>query len=191
MDHERKREKAKDWEILCRSICSHCAAHICFLYNVLSTLWNCFLSAASHPTPLSVSLSLCSLHTKPSSWLHSFVSMNSLLKRSFSAQHEEDFHLRTLDVMTISTLWIWEKCFCTLHARAILGRLLGKLRAEASWNFLGRFCLYYPPAHVPAHVWLWLPFNKMTHFWFLKSPSNDLATLWGHVLYDISALLMA
>lgn len=58
--------------------------------------------------------------------------------------------------------------------------------------FLGSLRLFYPIAHVPVHVRLWLPFlKKMTHFWLLKSPSNDLATRRGFMPHDSTVFLTA
>lgn len=131
MDYERQREKQKTERFCVGASAATVQLTSAFyiMYSVHCETASCLLQATLH---LYLSISLCSLHTKLSCWLHSFVSMNSLLKRSFSTQHEEDFHLRTLDVMIVSMLRIWEKCFYTPHARAILGRLLGKLQTEAS-----------------------------------------------------------
>lgn len=133
------------------------------MYSVHCETASCLLWATLH---LYLSFSLFAVHQIPilAFWLHSFASVDSRWKSLFSAQGEEDFHLRTLAVMTVRTLQSREKCFCTPRARVILGQLVGKCWTEASWNFLESLLFVLSNSTCPCECVVWLPFKKNDSF---------------------------
>lgn len=108
------------------------------MYSVHCETASCLLRAILH-LYLSLSLSLGLLHSN--SWLHSFVSKDSLLKRSFSAQHEEDFHLRTLAVMTVSALRI-PGVFLHSTRQSYFGTTFRKMMNRSFLNFWEAFVCF-------------------------------------------------